>query len=190
MASAADDAAALRPHLTFYASFDEAVRGDFGGGALLPSTRRDNPELKGAYLYREGVDEKVFRIARGKGVHGGALEAVDVLPDRGRIFFPAKGNLPYRPGGWGGAVSFWLNTTLLRSLSGGRTAKERRRPNALLKTPFCDPVQITEKAASNGGLWVDFPDQTPRDLRLGVFPALAEGEKPVPESDPQAPSWW
>src|SRR6185503_10811769 len=73
LASAADDAAALRPHLVFYASFDEAVRGDFGGGVLLPSTRRDNPEVKGAYLDREGIDDKVFRIARGKGVHGGAL---------------------------------------------------------------------------------------------------------------------
>src|SRR6185503_5130514 len=123
LASGADDAAALRPHLVFYASFDEAVRGDFGGGVLLPSTRRDNPEVKGAYLDREGIDDKVFRIARGKGVHGGALEAADVLPGGGRIFFPAKGNLPYRPGGWGGAVSFWLNTD----------------PNTLLKTPFCDP---------------------------------------------------
>jgi hypothetical protein len=60
-------------------------------------------------------------------------------------------------------------------------------PNTSLKTPFCDPVQLTQKGANNGGIWCDFPDTKPRDFRMGVFPAVAEGEKPIPENDPKAP---
>ena len=48
-------------------------------------------------------------------------------------------------------------------------------------------IQITQKRAADGGLWVDFPDTQPRDMRLGVFRALAEGDQPVPESAAQAP---
>ena len=96
---------------------------------------------------------------------------VDVLPRRGRIFFPARGNLAYASGDFSGAVSFWMNTD----------------PNRSLKTPFCDPIQITHKGANNGGLWIDFPDVRPRDLRLGAFPVVPTGTQPIKESDPQAP---
>src|SRR5262249_5194265 len=51
----------------------------------------------------------------------------------------------------------------------------------------CDPIQITEKGANNGGIWFDFNDKKPRDMRHGVFPALAEGEKAIPEEDVTAP---
>jgi hypothetical protein len=93
------------------------------------------------------------------------------LPRNGRIFFPAKGNIAFKPGGWSGAVSFWLNTD----------------PNKLLKTRFCDPVQITHKGANNGGLWFDFNDAKPRDARMGAFPAFASGEQGIKEDDPAAP---
>src|SRR5262249_15135506 len=98
-------------------------------------------------------------------------ECSDILPRNGRLFFPARGNLAFRKGGWGGALSFWLNTD----------------PNSRLKTPFCDPVQITQKGANNGGIWVDFNDAKPRDLRHGAFPALAAGQTALKESDPRAP---
>jgi hypothetical protein len=169
--------AALRRAVSLYASFDEAARADFGGGILTLSTRFDQPvekgkpAEKGKYTFKEGFDLKVFRIAKSKGVHKGALEVLDVLPNNGRLFFPAKGNLAYKKGGWGGAVSFWINTD----------------PDTLLKTPFCDPVQITQKGAINGGLWVDFDKSKPRSLRLGAFPAVPEGQKLIPESDPEAP---
>ena len=94
-----------------------------------------------------------------------------MLPNNGRIGYPAKGNLAYRKGGWGGAVSFWI----------------KGDPNVNLKTPFCDPVQITQKGANNGGIWCDFPDTKPRDFRMGVFPAVPAGQKPIPENDPKAP---
>lgn len=167
--SAAEDS--LAGAVTLYASFDTHVRADRGGGSLKLSTRHDHPTERGAYVFTDGFDSAKFRIAHGKGVAGGALECLDVLPRRGRMFFPADGNLAYDPRGWDGAVSFWLNTN----------------PNSLLKTPFCDPVQITEKGAHNGGIWIDFPNTKPRDMRMGVFRGLAAGEKPLAESDPQAP---
>ncbi len=70
-----------------------------------------------------------------------------------------------------GTVSFWLKTG----------------PDTMRKTRFCDPVQITERGANNGGLWVDLPDTTPRDFRLGAFPAERPGRGLIAESDTDAP---
>ena len=161
----------LRRAITFYASFDVKARGDRGGGELDLQTRSNHATEKGQFVFEKGIDAKVFRIAADKGVHGGALEAMDVLPRNGRVFFPLKGNLAFKKGGWGGAVSMWCNTD----------------PNTLIKSRFCDPIQITQKGASNGGLWFDFNDAKPRDLRHGAFPAIPEGGKAVAESDPKAP---
>jgi len=105
------------------------------------------------------------------GASGGALEAVDTLPDTGRIFYQAEGNLPYDPKGWSGTVSFWMKTN----------------PDTMLKTRYCDPIQITQKGAGNGGLWIDFPDSSPRDLRLGAFQAAGAGRERVGESDAGPP---
>ena len=161
----------LTKAVLLYASFDESVRADFGGGELTLSTRFNDPEDKTRFIFKKGFDSKVFRIAPGKGIEGGALEVVDVLPNNGRIFLPAKNNIGFKKGGWSGAVSFWINTD----------------PNKLLKTPFCDPVQITHKGANNGGIWFDFNNARPRDCRMGVFSAVPAGQKPISEDDPKAP---
>jgi len=160
-------AADLLNGVTFYASFDTAVKGDFGGGELTLSTRSNHKTGKGAFVFEKGFPEKVFRIAPGKGISGGALEAVDVLPDNGRIFFPAKGNIGYKKGGWSGTLSVWIN----------------HDPDTELKTGFCDPVQITQKGAGNGAIWFDYNDAKPnRNLRMGTFPAIGEGRAPISES--------
>jgi len=164
----------IRKAVTFYASFDESQRADFGGGDLTLSTRSNHPAEKGQYIFEEGFNAGVFRIAKGKGIQGGALEPVDILPSNGRIFFPARGNLAYNRDGWSGAASFWLKTD----------------PNTMLKTGFCDPLQITHKGAADGAIWQDFNNAKPRDLRMGTFPAVPEGQKAVPESDPSAPIIW
>src|SRR5262245_26688586 len=65
----ADDKA-IRDAVTFYASFDEEVKGDRGGGVLTPSTRVTGE--KGKFTFTEGIDRKVFRIAKDKGISGGA----------------------------------------------------------------------------------------------------------------------
>jgi hypothetical protein len=166
--TAADDKA-IRDAVTFHASFDEEVKGDRGGGVLTPSTRVQDDKGKATFV--EGIDRKVFRIARGKGVSGGALEVVDVLKNNSRIYFPAKGNLAYDPRGWSGSVSMWCKTD----------------PDARLKTRFCDPVQITQRGANDGALWFDFNDKKPRDLRHGAFPAVPPGAKGIGEDSPDSP---
>lgn len=165
------DEKAVRKAVTFYASFDDEVKGDFGGGRLAFDTRTNHPTEKGKYVVEKGFSDKAFRVAKGKGVAGGALDAVDVLPRNGRIFVPAKGNLAYKSDGWAGSVSMWCNFD----------------PDKMLKTGFCDPVQITQRGANNGGLWFDFNDAKPRDLRHGAFPAIPDGKKGVGEDDPDAP---
>lgn len=172
--SAEPDEAGLRKAATFYASFDEAVAADVGGGGRTLSTRFNHPTEKGKFVVEKGFDDKVFRIAKDKGKHGGCLEVVEVLPRNGRVFFPVQGNMAYRKDGWGGSLSVWINTD----------------PDTLLKTKFCDPIQITQKGANNGGIWFDFNDAKPRDMRMGLFPAVAEGQQAIKEEDPKAPMVW
>jgi hypothetical protein len=169
--SAAPATPSLLESVTFYASFDEAVAGDFGGGSLDVGTRFDHETEQGQFVFQDGFDSTIFQIASGEGIQGGALRATATLPRRGRIYFPAKGNLPYSPAGWDGAVSFWLKTN----------------PNTIITSRFSDPIQITEKGAGNGGLWIDFPDSSPRNLRLGAFQSEGNGRRRIAESDPNPP---
>jgi hypothetical protein len=167
----AENADSIRQAVSLRASFDEAVRADYGRGELSVSTRFNHETEPNRFVFEKGFDATVFRIARNAGVAGGALEARDLLPRNGRIFFPAQGNIAYRKGGWAGSVSVWLKTD----------------PDTMFKGRFCDPVQITERGAGNGGIWVDFNDAKPRDMRMGAFPAVPAGGKPLAESDPSAP---
>jgi len=166
--SAADEE--LKKAVALYASFDEWPEADVGSGDPRFWTRLNDAKEKGKFVHTKGFDAMVFGINK-KGVQGGCLEAKDVLPENGRIYFPAKGNIGYREGGWSGALSVWINTD----------------PNTLLKTKFCDPIQITQKGANNGGIWFDFNDAKPRDMRHGVFTAVGEGEKPLTEEGDDAP---
>jgi len=161
----------IRKAVTFYASFDETVKGDVGGGDLHAGTRFPHPTEKGQFLFEKGIDANVLKVAKGKGIAGGAFEATDVLPKNGRIFFRVKGNLAYKKDGWSGSASLWCNTD----------------PNRLIKAKFCDPLQITENNYDNGALWFDFNDAKPRDLRFGAFTALSPGKKAIAETDSKAP---
>jgi len=56
-----------------------------------------------------------------------------------------------------GAISFWLRVDPQKELAPG----------------FTDPIQITDKAYNDSGIWVDFTkDDVPRKFRLGVFGVL------------------
>jgi Concanavalin A-like lectin/glucanases superfamily len=165
------DEATVRQAVTFYASFDEAVKADFGGGDLEAGTRFPHPTEKGRFVFEKGFDDAVLKVAKGKGVAGGAFEATDVVPKNGWLYFPVKGNLAFKKGGWSGSVSVWCNTD----------------PNRLIQAKFCDPLQITEKGYDNGALWFDFNDAKPRDLRFGAFTARPDGQKAVAETDPKVP---
>lgn len=168
-AAAAEKSDVLKA-VTFYASFDSSLKADFSRGAASLRTRSADPRKKGETIFKDGYPADAFRVSA-DGRVSGALEAIEVLPNRGRIFYPAASNLAYSKEGWDGAVSFWLQTN----------------PDTMLRTRFCDPIQITHRGAHNGGLWIDFPDSKPRSMRLGAFHALADGGKAIKESDPQAP---
>jgi hypothetical protein len=165
-ASAGEDA--LKKAVTFYASFDEGLMPDVGVGPIR--TRFGDPKEPSKFIFKDGYDKNIYKINKQNGLAGNCLEAIDVLKDRGRFFYPVKGNLAYKKGGWGGACSMWILMD----------------PQAL-KLQFCDPVQITQKGANNGGIWFDFNDAKPRDLRMGVFPAVPEGKTGAKESDADAP---
>jgi hypothetical protein len=163
-----DDTGLLKA-VTFYASFEESLLPDVGVGPI--TTRFGDPNDPKKFTFEPGFNKSIYKIAKGKGVAGSnCLEATDVLPNRGRFFYPVKGNLAYKKAGWGGACSMWINMD----------------PQAL-KLQFCDPVQITQKGATNGGIWFDFNDAKPRDLRMGVFPAVPDGKTGAKESDADAP---
>jgi len=171
LATGRADEASVRKAATFYASFDEAVTGDFGGGDLDVGTRFPHPTEKGRFVFEKGSDTTVLKIAKGKGISGGAFEATDVVPKNGWLHFPVKGNLAFKKDGWSGSLSVWCNTD----------------PHRLIKSKFCDPVQITQNGYDNGALWFDFNDAKPRALRFGAYTARPAGQKAVPESDPKAP---
>ncbi len=167
-----DGEALLRKAVTLYASFDEQVRMDFGRGERTPGTRSVDPSDHKKFVFANGFDAKYFQIARGKGISGGCLQVVDLPPRGGRLFFPAKGNVSFqKDASWGGAFSVWVNTD----------------PSRLLKTPFCDPVLITQKGFNNGSIWAHFNDAKPRALQAGTYPSIPDGQEPVPEDDPKAP---
>lgn len=161
---------AVRKAATFYASFDEELRGDFGGSPVA-RTRFNHPTEKGKFTFEDGTDAKAFKVVAGKGVSGGALEVSGAPARGGWAHFPAKGNLAFKKGGWGGSLSVWC----------------KLNPDTMLKTKFCDPVQLTQKGYDNGAMWFDFNDAKPRDLRYGAFTARADNQKAVPETDPKVP---
>src|SRR5438105_3669957 len=95
--SAGDDA--LKKAVTFYASFDESLTPEVGVGTI--KTRSGDPKEPAKLTFADGYDKNVYKIAKGKGVAGGGcLECLDVLPNRGRFYYPVKGNLAYKKGGW------------------------------------------------------------------------------------------
>jgi hypothetical protein len=173
LAAEATDADRIRDAVTLYASFDDEVKADVSGGEKTLSTRKGELKTK-KFTFEKGFSDKAFRISKNKGKSGGALECIGVLPDNGRVYFPAKGNVAFKKGGWSGSVSTWIKTD----------------PDKLLKTKFCDPVQITQKGANDGGVWFDFNDKKPRDMRMGTFPAVPKGEKGISEDDAKAPMVW
>ena len=171
LATARADEAAIRKSVTLYASFDEHAKGDVGGGDLTLGTRFPHPTEKGKFVFDPEIDTAVIQVAKGKGVAGGALAILDLLPKNGWLYFPVKGNLAYKKDGWSGSASVWCNTD----------------PNKLIKAKFCDPLQITQKGYDNGALWFDFNDAKPRDLRFGAFTTRPDGQKAIGEADPKAP---
>lgn len=157
---AADD---LRQAVTFYASFDEKLGGDFGQGDLRLWSYVNDPAKKGGRIGRLGYDTKKVSLSS-NGKRGGALETQGGLADGAFLYVPVAGkfSIPKEKSGWGGAVSLWVKADLEK----------------IGDKSMWDPVQITERNWNDGSLWCDLADgKSPRDLRLGVFPVVPAGQK-------------
>ena len=161
---AADQSARLRSAITFYASFDQSTTGDFGQGDLSVWTRYDHPIERGKTTSERGADPGYVQVARQAAAGGGSLQFLDVIPRNGFLFFRAGDKLSVKQDGWGGAASVWIKTD----------------PERMLKTPHCDPLQIVHKRYFDGAIWCDFDSDSPRDLRLGMFPSLGPGSHAAP----------
>jgi hypothetical protein len=153
----------LRSAVSFYASFDVRAQGDCGRGDLRLWTRADDPAGNGRKVIRLGYDESAIRVAPDSGVRRGALEFRGRSPHNAFVYFPASGKIAVREGGWGGAVSLWINADLAKIIGTG---------------PW-DPLLVVEKSWNDGAVWCDFaPGPAPRDLRIGLFPSVAKDGVP------------
>ncbi len=147
-----DPVAAIRKSLTLSATFDTGTDADFAKGdkhiyTASSSERKDSkPELPAGEI----------ALAKGQGRHGS--DALHFIKKSSKVvFYKAAENVDYRKEDWSGTVSFWLSLD----------------PQQDLGDWYCDPIQITEKAWNDAGLWVDFSkDDKPKHFRLGVLADL------------------
>lgn len=145
----AADTAALKKALTFHAPFDGGTDAAFALGDKRIHTA---PSYKEQAAAKPGLDHPDIEAARGVGRFGDALRFKQ--KNTRAVFYAGDRNVPFRAGGWTGAISFWLNLN----------------PDEDLAPGFCDPIQVTDDAYNDSAIWVDFTkDDKPRHFRLGVF---------------------
>jgi hypothetical protein len=158
----------LRESLTFHASFDNSPNADHARGdrTLYTATSMKRGDA------RPGLPKGVV-IAKGEGRRGDALHFV--TKNNAVVFFHAAKNIAYARKDWSGTVSFWLSLD----------------PEQDLEPGYTDPIQITDRAWNDAGLWVDFSDKSPRHFRLGACadltawnPTNEDFEKMTPNERP------
>lgn len=147
-----DALAAIRKSLTLSATFDTGADADFAKGdkhifTASTAERKDS---------QPGLPAGEIELAKGQGRRDG--NALHFIKKSGKVvFYRAAGNVDYRKQDWSGTVSFWLSLD----------------PQKDLGDWYCDPIQITEKAWNDAGLWVDFSkDDKPKHFRLGALADL------------------
>ncbi len=163
LADAADSA--LKPALTFYASFDHGTDADLAKGDKRLFTLIDKQHKPGNHT------GDLTRLAKAKGLSGGALHFTK-RKAKWLLYDGAK-NFHFAEKDWSGAVSFWLKVDPVNELDPG----------------YVDPIQITPNMWNDASFFVDFnKDGNPRAFRLGAFADRAvwnPTKKEVPE--PQRP---
>lgn len=147
-----DSLPAIRKSMTLSATFDTGADADFAKGdkhiyIASSAERKDS---------KSGLPAGEIEVAKGQGRHGS--DALRFIKKSGKVaFYKAAGNIDYRKEDWSGTASFWLSLD----------------PQTDLGDWYCDPIQITEKAWNDAGLWVDFSkDDRPKHFRLGVLADL------------------
>jgi hypothetical protein len=163
LATAADSS--LESALTFYASFDSGTAADLAKGDKRLFTLVDKQPKAGNHT------EGMTRLAKGKGLFGGALHFTKRKAKW--LLYDGANNFSFVEKDWSGAVSFWLKVDPVNELDPG----------------YVDPIQITPNTWNDASFFVDFnKDGNPRAFRLGAFADRAvwnPTKKEVPE--PQRP---
>ena len=163
LAAAADSS--LKSSVTFYASFDSGTDADLAKGDKRLFTLVDKQPKAGNHT------EGMTRLAKGKGLSGGALHFTK-RKAKWLLYDGAK-NFHFAEKDWSGTVSFWLKVDPVNELDPG----------------YVDPIQITPNTWNDASFFVDFnKDGNPRAFRLGAFADRAvwnPTKKEVPE--PQRP---
>ena len=163
LATAADSS--LKSALTFYASFDSGTDADLAKGDKRLFTLVDKQPKAGNHT------EGMTRLAKGKGLSGGALHFTK-RKAKWLLYDGAK-NFHFTEKNWSGTVSFWLKVDPVNELDPG----------------YVDPIQITPNTWNDASFFVDFnKDGNPRAFRLGAFADRVvwnPTKKEVPE--PQRP---
>jgi len=163
LAAAADSS--LKSSVTFYASFDSGTDADLAKGDKQLFTLVDKQPKAGNHT------EGMTRLAKGKGLSGGALHFTKRKAKW--LFYDGANNFRFAKKNWSGTVSFWLKVDPINELDSG----------------YVDPIQITPNTWNDASFFVDFnKDGNPRAFRLGAFADRAvwnPTKKEVPE--PQRP---
>ncbi len=148
-ARATEPRARLAEALVFHAPFDSGFDARLGA----------EPGIFTAESYERtqsqpGNHRSDVTIIPDGGRYGGALRFGD---NAGKVLYFRGSNIPFSRADWSGTVSFWL----------------RLDPDKGLKPGYSDPIQITDKAWNDSGMWVDFDEKLPRACRLGMFPRMS-----------------
>lgn len=147
----AAEKSSFKDALVFYASFDQSLNAERGGGdkqLYWAPKMAFPPEAKPALPPNNVVVHETSGGVNG----GGCLRFTKKAPEM--VFFRAPGNIPYSKSDWSGTVSFWLSLT----------------PDEDLEPGYTDPIQITSKGWDNAAFFVEFTkDEKPRELRLGAY---------------------
>lgn len=136
----------LKSALTFYASFDKGLDADIAMGDNRLFTLLDKTPKEGNHT------ENLTRLAKGKGISGGAL--LFTKRNAKWLFYDGLKNFSFDKKNWSGAVSFWLKVDPINELDAG----------------YVDPIQITPNTWNDASFFVDFNKEgNPRSFRLGAF---------------------
>jgi len=142
-------AAGLGDALTFHASFDGTADANFARGDRHVYTAEDRRKRDGAPV---GLPpEDLVRLAKGKGRFGDALEFRKKM--KPQVFYQGGDNLGYKPRNWQGSVSFWMQLD----------------PEKDLEPGYCDPFQMYAQSWTEGNMFVEFSQHTPRHFRYAIM---------------------
>jgi hypothetical protein len=140
---------ALRSSVTLHASFDKGLQADTARGDRQIYHAPDYKRQKEA---QPGLGDVDAALEPRIGVGGGGAVRFRSKNTRA-LFFRGDRHVTLAAG----TISFWL----------------RLDPQQDLAPGYTDPIQITDKAYNDSGIWVDFTrDDVPRQFRLGVFGSL------------------